>query len=55
MNYISEEEIKKDLEQNRIWAKLYCDTAIAVLGRKYVEYETLYITKKQILLQFPVC
>jgi len=47
MNYLSEEEIKKDLEQNRIWAKLYCDTANAVLGKEYVRYETIYITKKQ--------
>jgi hypothetical protein len=48
LNYLSEDEIKKDLEQNRIWAKSYCDTASSVLGKKYVEYETIYITKAMI-------
>jgi hypothetical protein len=48
LNYVSENEIKKDLEQNRIWAQLYRNTASSILGEKYVRYETIYITKNLI-------
>lgn len=43
LNYISEEMISRDLEQNRQWAKSYCDTAISVLGLDNVYRETIYV------------
>lgn len=48
LNYVSEQSINRDLEQNRIWSNAYCDTAIAVLGKKNVYRETIYITKELI-------
>jgi len=45
LNYLSEQMILRDLEQNRSWAYSYCDIASAVLGKEYVYRETIYITK----------
>jgi hypothetical protein len=46
LNYIPEDSIIRDLEQNRIWAKLYYDAAVSVLGIKNVICETIYVTEE---------
>lgn len=48
LNYLSEERILRDLNQNRRWANSYWDVACHVLGQKYVYRETLYITEQNV-------
>jgi len=52
LHYQSEQSINRDLEQNRSWAYSYYDTALAVLGRKKIYRETIYITKNNTELGF---
>jgi hypothetical protein len=44
LHYISPEYMLKDLEENRIWAGLYCSRAISHFGKDKVKNDTVYIS-----------